>query len=179
MGPPYVYLNIKQKRGAKKRIREIVKYVPAKSKFIELLKDIKILKGQAIIFVELRHSINNVFNFLKTKGYNVDYLHGKMSQIRRQSVFENFRKKSVQILIATSIAARGLDFPDLELVINYDLPSEFEQYMHRIGRTGRIGKGGMAINYFNSSNKNIIDKLIDHLRKYDQPVPNWLLHFRK
>ncbi|SOV77299.1 DEAD/DEAH box helicase, putative [Plasmodium sp. gorilla clade G3] len=179
MSTPYIYLNIKQKREMKNRIREIVKYVPAKSKFIELLKDIKILKGQAIIFVELRHSINNVFNFLKTKGYNVDYLHGKMSQIRRQSVFESFRKKSVQILIATSIAARGLDFPDLELVINYDLPSEFEQYMHRIGRTGRIGKSGMAINYFNSSNKKIIDELIDHLRKYDQPVPNWLLHFKK
>ncbi|SOV15093.1 DEAD/DEAH box helicase, putative [Plasmodium gaboni] len=179
MSTPYIYLNIKQKRQMKNRIREIVKYVPAKSKFIELLKDIKILKGQAIIFVELRQSINNVFNFLKTKGYNVDYLHGKMSQIRRQSVFESFKNKSVQILIATSIAARGLDFPDLELVINYDLPSEFEQYMHRIGRTGRIGKSGMAINYFNSSNKKIIDKLIDHLRKYDQPVPNWLIHFKK
>ncbi|SCN45151.1 DEAD/DEAH box helicase, putative [Plasmodium malariae] len=176
---PYIYLNIKQKKDVKNSIKQIVKYVPVKSKLNELFRDIRTLQGQAIIFVELRTSINHIFNFLKSKGFNVNYLHGKMNQARRELVFEKFRNKSFQILIATSIAARGLDFPDLELVINYDLPSEFEQYMHRIGRTGRIGKTGIAINYFNSSNKKIIDKLIEHLKKHDQIVPNWLLNFNK
>ncbi|CRG99177.1 DEAD/DEAH box helicase, putative [Plasmodium relictum] len=176
---PYIYLNIKQKKEVKNSIKQIVKYVPMKSKLNELLRDIRNLQGQAIIFVELRNSINHVFSFLKSKGFDVNYLHGRMNQVKRQMVFEKFREKSFQILIATSIAARGLDFPDLELVINYDLPSEFDQYMHRIGRTGRIGKNGIAINYFNSSNKKIIDKLIAHLKKYDQTVPNWLLNFNK
>ncbi|KJP86685.1 hypothetical protein AK88_03692 [Plasmodium fragile] len=178
MATPYVFLNITQKREVRNSIKQVVKYVPAKSKQDELLKDLKTLQGQAIIFVELRSSINYIFSLLKSNGYNVNYLHGKMSQARRQAVFQQFRDKGFQVLIATSIAARGLDFPDLELVINYDLPAEFEQYMHRIGRTGRIGKTGLAINYFNSSNKIIIDKLIDHLRKYDQNVPQWLLNFK-
>ncbi|CRG97330.1 DEAD/DEAH box helicase, putative [Plasmodium gallinaceum] len=176
---PYIYLDIKQKREVKNSIKQIVKYVPMKSKLNELLRDIRNLQGQAIIFVELRSSINHIFNFLKSKGFDANYLHGRMNQVRRKMVFEKFREKAFQILIATSIAARGLDFPDLELVINYDLPSEFDQYMHRIGRTGRIGKNGVAINYFNSSNKKIIDKLIAHLKKYDQTVPNWLLNFNK
>ncbi|SBT50184.1 RNA helicase [Plasmodium ovale wallikeri] len=179
MATPYVYLQIKQKRDVKNSVKQIVKYVPMKSKLNELFRDVRTLQGQAIVFVELRNSINHIFSFLKSKGFEVNYLHGKMSQVRRQTVFEQFRDKSFQILIATSIAARGLDFPDLELVINYDLPSEFDQYMHRIGRTGRIGKSGIAINYVNSSNRKIIDKLIEHLKKYDQVVPNWLLNFNK
>ncbi|SBS81651.1 RNA helicase, putative [Plasmodium ovale curtisi] len=179
MATPYVYLHIKQKRDVKNSVKQIVKYVPMKSKLNELFRDVRTLQGQAIVFVELRNSINHIFSFLKSKGFEVNYLHGKMSQVRRQTVFEQFRDKSFQILIATSIAARGLDFPDLELVINYDLPSEFDQYMHRIGRTGRIGKSGIAINYVNSSNRKIIDKLIEHLKKYDQVVPNWLLNFNK
>ncbi|GAW80015.1 RNA helicase [Plasmodium gonderi] len=174
---PYVFLNIMQKKEVQNSIKQIVKYIPEKSKLNELLRDVKTLQGQAIIFVELRTSINNIFIALKSKGYDVNYLHGKMNQARRQAVFEQFRNKEFQILIATSIAARGLDFPDLELVINYDLPAEFDQYMHRIGRTGRIGKMGLAINYFNSSNKKIIDKLIDHLKKYNQIIPQWLLKF--
>ncbi|CAA9987212.1 DEAD/DEAH box helicase, putative [Plasmodium knowlesi strain H] len=177
MGTPYVFLNITQKREVQNSIKQVVKYVPAKCKQDELLKDLKPLQGQAIIFVELRSSINYIFSALKSNGYQVNYLHGKMSQVRRQDVFQQFRDREFQILVATSIAARGLDFPDLELVINYDLPAEFEQYMHRIGRTGRIGKTGLAINYFNSSNKKIIDKLIDHLRKHNQTVPQWLLNF--
>ncbi|KMZ94138.1 RNA helicase [Plasmodium vivax Mauritania I] len=235
MATPYVFLNITQKREVRNSIRQIVKYVPAKCKQDELLKDLTTLQGQAIIFVELRSSINYIFSALKSNGYDVNYLHGKMNQVsygpsglplrwvvggddgvvggdddvvggdddvvggdddvvggdddvvtngerlnaraRRQAVFQQFRDKEFQILIATSIAARGLDFPDLELVINYDLPAEFEQYMHRIGRTGRIGKTGLAINYFNSSNRKIIDKLIDHLKKHDQTVPQWLLNF--
>ncbi|GAB65526.1 RNA helicase [Plasmodium cynomolgi strain B] len=177
MATPYVFLNITQKREVRNSIKQVVKYVPAKCKQDELLKDLKTLQGQAIIFVELRSSINYIFSALKSNGYDVNYLHGKMNQPRRQAVFQQFRDKEFQILIATSIAARGLDFPDLELVINYDLPAEFEQYMHRIGRTGRIGKTGLAINYFNSSNRKIIDKLIDHLKKHDQTVPQWLLNF--
>ena len=84
---------------------------------------------------------------LKARGYSSDKLHGDISQQMRERVMAKFRKRGFEFLVATDVAARGLDVDDIEVVFNYDLPQDAEDYVHRIGRTGRAGKTGRAITF--------------------------------
>lgn len=84
---------------------------------------------------------------LQAKGYLVDGLHGDMSQSLRNRVMNSFRNKSIKVLVATDVAARGIDVDDIEAVFNYDIPQDEEYYVHRIGRTGRAGKTGKAFSF--------------------------------
>lgn len=87
-------------------------------------------------------------DWLQSEGFNVDVLHGDMSQNKRRQVMENFRKAKLQILVASDIAARGLDVEGITQVVNYDIPHDPDWYVHRIGRTGRAGNEGMAITFY-------------------------------
>lgn len=87
-------------------------------------------------------------DWLQGEGFNVDVLHGDMSQNKRRQVMENFRKAKLQILVASDIAARGLDVEGITQVVNYDIPHDPDWYVHRIGRTGRAGNEGMAITFY-------------------------------
>ncbi|MDO9594630.1 MAG: DEAD/DEAH box helicase [Lutibacter sp.] len=98
-----------------------------------------------IIFCRTRRETQEVADKLISDGYNVDALHGDLSQAQRDSVMEKFRSKTLQILVATDVAARGLDVTDLTHVINHKLPDQIESYTHRSGRTGRAGKEGISI----------------------------------
>ncbi len=100
-----------------------------------------------ILFVNFKVNANEVFTELKRMGISVGVLHGDLEQPERDSVMARFRNQSIRILIATDVAARGLDVSDLDLVINFDLPKDPEIYTHRIGRTGRAGKTGTAISF--------------------------------
>ena len=99
----------------------------------------------AIIFCRTRRETQEVADHLIKDGYSADALHGELSQAQRDSVMGKFRKKSVQILVATDVAARGLDVDSLTHVINHKLPDQIENYTHRSGRTGRAGKTGISI----------------------------------
>jgi len=99
----------------------------------------------SIIFCRTRRETQEVADKLISDGYNVDALHGDLSQAQRDSVMEKFRNKTLQILVATDVAARGLDVTDLTHVINHKLPDQIESYTHRSGRTGRAGKEGISI----------------------------------
>ncbi len=99
----------------------------------------------AIIFCRTRRETQEVADNLIKDGYNADALHGELSQAQRDSVMGKFRKKTVQILVATDVAARGLDVNSLTHVINHKLPDQIENYTHRSGRTGRAGKSGISI----------------------------------
>ena len=99
----------------------------------------------SIIFCRTRRETQEVADKLIGDGYNVDALHGDLSQAQRDSVMEKFRNKTLQILVATDVAARGLDVTDLTHVINHKLPDQIESYTHRSGRTGRAGKEGISI----------------------------------
>ena len=99
----------------------------------------------AIIFCRTRRETQEVADNLIKDGYNADALHGELSQAQRDSVMGKFRKKTVQILVATDVAARGLDVNSLTHVINHKLPDQIENYTHRSGRTGRAGKTGISI----------------------------------
>jgi len=98
-----------------------------------------------IIFCATRSMVDELSDQLNARGYSADKLHGDMSQAMRERVMQRFRKRAVDFLVATDVAARGVDVDDIEVVFNYDLPQDGEDYVHRIGRTGRAGKSGRAI----------------------------------
>ena len=99
----------------------------------------------AIVFCRTRRETQEIADFLIKDGYNADALHGDLSQVQRDSVMEKFRKKNIQMLVATDVAARGLDVDNLTHVINHKLPDQIENYNHRSGRTGRAGNKGVSI----------------------------------
>lgn len=103
-----------------------------------------------LVFCRTKNSVDEVTNRLVERGYDAEGLHGDMTQFHRERIFNRFREKRVNILIATDVAARGLDINNLTHVINYSLPQDPESYIHRIGRTGRAGKQGTAITFVTS-----------------------------
>jgi ATP-dependent RNA helicase DeaD len=107
------------------------------------LQDIK----YGIIFCGTKMMCDELADHLKARGYSSDKLHGDISQAMRERVVAKFRKRGFEFLVATDVAARGLDVDDIEVVFNYDLPQDSEDYVHRIGRTGRAGKSGRAITF--------------------------------
>jgi len=100
-----------------------------------------------IIFCSTKIMVDELDENMHARGYNVDRLHGDLSQMQRTRVMEKFKRRGFEFLIPTDVAARGLDVDDLEVVFNYDLPNDAEDYTHRIGRTGRAGKSGQAITF--------------------------------
>lgn len=102
---------------------------------------------RTLIFCNTKHMVDELAENLKGRGYFVEGLHGDLSQFQRDKVMNSFRNGTTEILIATDVAARGIDVEDVEAVINYDLPQDIEYYVHRIGRTGRAGRKGRAFTY--------------------------------
>ncbi len=98
-----------------------------------------------IIFCSTKIMVDDLDEHLHARGYAVDRLHGDISQAQRDRVMDKFRKRGFEFLVATDVAARGLDVDDLEVVFNFDLPNDAEDYTHRIGRTGRAGRDGLAV----------------------------------
>ncbi|QKI89341.1 DEAD/DEAH box helicase [Thiomicrorhabdus xiamenensis] len=121
---------------------------------------------QALIFVEKKHSAAKLVEQLGKRGIIADSIHAGRSQAQREKVWNDFKTGKLQFLIATGVAARGLDMDNLSRVVNYDLPYPAEEYIHRIGRTGRAGKSGEAISLVSKDDfKNLcmIESLLDHL----------------
>jgi ATP-dependent RNA helicase DeaD len=107
------------------------------------LHDLKL----GIIFCNTKRMVDDLVEHLNAQGYSADRLHGDMSQGMRDRVMNRFRKSGLEFLVATDVAARGLDVENVQVVFNYDLPYDVEDYLHRIGRTGRAGRSGMAISF--------------------------------
>ena len=103
--------------------------------------------NNVLVFVRTKHGADNVVKALKKQGVNAEAIHGDKSQTARQRVLDNFKNKEISVLVATDIAARGIDIESLPFVINFDLPNIPETYVHRIGRTGRAGNGGISISF--------------------------------
>ena len=107
-----------------------------------------------IVFCRTRKETQEIASKLIEDGYNADALHGDLSQVQRDTVMQKFRVRNLQLLVATDVAARGLDVDDLTHVINYNLPDDNEVYTHRSGRTGRAGKKGISISLDKCSGNN-------------------------
>ncbi len=105
------------------------------------------LKGRTLVFCKMKRGVDRLARDLEGRGVHVGALHGDMDQRRRDRVVERFRAGELDILIATNVAARGLDIPEITHVVNFDVPQNAEEYLHRIGRTGRAGREGKAITF--------------------------------
>ncbi len=127
-----------------------------------------------IVFCRTRRETKEVADKLMQDGYNADALHGDLSQAQRDHVMHRFRQKHLQLLVATDVAARGLDVNDLSHIINYNIPDELESYIHRSGRTGRAGKHGVSITIIHGRETNKISQLEKKVGKgfEKKDVPN-------
>lgn len=127
-----------------------------------------------LVFVETKKGADQLEEYLYSQGYPVTSIHGDRNQREREDALRRFRTGQTPILVATAVAARGLDIPHVRHVINFDLPSDVEEYVHRIGRTGRMGNLGVATSFFNDTNRGLARDLVELLVEAKQDVPNWL-----
>jgi len=128
--------------------------VDALSRFLDTIEDF-----YGLIFCPTKILTSELAETLLRRGYAVSSLHGDMSQAHRNAVISKFRKKEIKMVIATDVAARGIDIPDLTHVINYALPDDLESYVHRVGRTGRAGKQGTAITFISKHEQRRIQQI--------------------
>ncbi len=147
-------ITIGRKNESTSNVKHVVYTVHAKDKYAALKRIVDYYPQiYGIIFCRTRKETQEIADKLMQEGYNADSLHGELSQAQRDTVMQKFRIRNIQILVATDVAARGLDVDDLTHVINYGLPDDTESYTHRSGRTGRAGKTGTSIAIINLREK--------------------------
>merc|ERR1719348_2323610 len=133
--------------------------------------------GQAsrtLVFVETKKGADQLDEFLYREGFPVTSIHGDGTQREREEALRRFKSGQTPIIVATAVAARGLDIPNVKHVINFDMPGDVEEYVHRIGRTGRMGNLGLATSFFNDKNRNLVKDLVELLAESNQEIPSWL-----
>ncbi|XP_062509323.1 ATP-dependent RNA helicase DDX4-like isoform X2 [Corticium candelabrum] len=132
-------------------------------------------KNRTLVFVETKRNADFLASFLSQSGFPTTSIHGDRFQKEREEALEDFKSGKLPVLVATAVAARGLDIADVKHVINYDMPSAMEEYVHRIGRTGRIGNQGRATSFFDvARDAHLARGLVDIMSKAQQEVPDWL-----
>ena len=170
-------ITVGTKNAGAENVEHIYYLCQAKQRY-EVLKRIADMNPDiyGIVFCRTRQETKEVAEKLMNDGYNADALHGDLSQAQRDTVMQKFRVRHIQLLVATDVAARGLDVSDLTHVINYNLPDDVEVYTHRSGRTGRAGKKGVSVSIIHSKEKFKIKQLERTLKKTfeKRPIPNGL-----
>ncbi|KAF4552491.1 ATP-dependent RNA helicase dbp3 [Elsinoe fawcettii] len=160
---------------------EVMDPMAKNARLLEILKKHSGSKGaqadRALIFCLYKKEAARVEDFVRSRGYKVTGIHGDLSQQKRTESLEAFKQGKVRFLVATDVAARGLDIPAVELVINYTFPLTADDYVHRIGRTGRAGRTGESITFFTEHEKPLAGALVNVLKAANQPVPDDLLKF--
>lgn len=128
-------------------IKEEVLHLKASMKYDQLIKELDQRQGSVIVFVKTKRAADTLADQLCDDNHNADAIHGDLKQRQRDKVIRAFRNKAYRVMVATDVAARGLDIPHIEHVINFDLPQCPEDYIHRIGRTARAGAQGSAMSF--------------------------------
>lgn len=165
-------------------IAQSVEVIDETKKFVRLLEILGELYAddddvRALIFVERQEKADDLLRELLRRGYGCMSIHGGKDQEDRNSTISDFKKGVCPIMIATSVAARGLDVKQLKLVINYDAPNHLEDYVHRAGRTGRAGNTGTAVTFITEEQENCAPGIAKALEQSGQPVPERLDEMRK
>jgi len=153
------------------KIKQETFQITQDKKYHELINQLVERNGSILVFVKTKHGADKIVKRLKYDGHSVEAIHGNLRQSKRERVITGFRNGKYRILIATDVASRGLDIPLIQHVINYDLPQVPEDYIHRIGRTGRAGKEGSALTFLTNHDKNMwraIQKLINPNFKFEE-----------
>jgi len=138
-----------KKQDAAENIKQDIINIPNKNKKIEQLHDLLIKKEfeKVLIFGRTKWGVQKLADELAKRGFRAAAIHGNKKQSQRQRTLERFKKNEISVLLATDVASRGLDIPNVSHVINYDLPASYDDYIHRIGRTGRADKKGVALTF--------------------------------
>eukprot|EP00604_Paraphysomonas_vestita_P003547 CAMPEP_0174822808 /NCGR_PEP_ID=MMETSP1107-20130205/18772_1 /TAXON_ID=36770 /ORGANISM="Paraphysomonas vestita, Strain GFlagA" /LENGTH=243 /DNA_ID=CAMNT_0016042921 /DNA_START=971 /DNA_END=1699 /DNA_ORIENTATION=+ len=142
-------INVGRAGAANLDVIQEVEYVKNEAKIIYLLECLQKTPPPVIIFCEKKQDVDEIHEYLLIKGVSAVSIHGNKTQEERNEAIKQFKNYEKDVLIATDIAAKGLDFPDIQHVINFDMPDEIENHVHRIGRTGRCGKTGVATTFIN------------------------------
>lgn len=172
----YIFLAVGRVGSTSENITQKVVWVEEVDKRSFLLDLIEVTGTDSLtlIFVETKKGCDALDDFLYGKNYPTSCIHGDRSQGDREAALYSFRTGRTPIMVATAVAARGLDIPNVKHVVNFDLPSDIEEYVHRIGRTGRVGNLGLATSFCNERNRNICKDLLTLLAETKQDVPSWL-----
>lgn len=158
-------------------IDQIVEVVTDWDKYTRLMHYMKDYNdgSRVIIFVETKKGADQLTKSLRMSNFSARAIHGDKTQQERDQVLAEFRSGRTPILVATDVAARGLDVKDVRIVINFDMPGTAEDYVHRIGRTGRAGAKGVAISFFTDKHARLASEIVTLLREANQEIPPQLL----
>ncbi|KAL3155599.1 DEAD-box ATP-dependent RNA helicase 52B [Trebouxia sp. C0009 RCD-2024] len=170
----YIFLSVGRVGSSTDLIVQHIEYVAANDKRQVLLDLIATVEGLTLVFVETKRGADALEDFLCRNGYGATSIHGDRSQQEREQALRSFRSGRTPVLVATDVAARGLDIPHVTHVINFDLPTDIDDYVHRIGRTGRAGKKGLATAFFSDKDSSLARGLSELLSETNQEVPGWL-----
>jgi ATP-dependent RNA helicase DDX3X len=155
--------------------KQTVEFVEEHDKMEALMKFLLTIQdGLILIFVETKRSCDYIEEVLCSRGFPACSIHGDKGQREREEALRMFKRGETPVMVGTDVASRGLDIPNVTQVVNYDLPNNIDDYVHRIGRTGRAGNTGSALAFVNEKNSGIIRELRDMLEENDQEVPPWL-----
>lgn len=172
----YVFLSVGRVGSTSENITQRIEYVEDHDKRSVLLDILHThgTTGLTLIFVETKRMADTLSDFLLNQRFPATAIHGDRTQRERERALDVFRSGRCPLMVATAVAARGLDIPNVTHVVNYDLPTDIDDYVHRIGRTGRAGNTGMATAFFNRGNRGVVRDLVDLLKEANQEVPAFL-----
>jgi len=158
-----VEVNVGRAGAANLDVFQEVEYVKEEAKIVYLLECLQKTPPPVLIFCESKSDVDDIHEYLLLKGVEAVAIHGSKDQEERDNAITRFKSGKADVLVATDIASKGLDFPDVQHVINYDMPKEIENYVHRIGRTGRCGKTGVATTFINKNSPETVLLDLKHL----------------
>ncbi|KAE8681848.1 DEAD-box ATP-dependent RNA helicase 37 [Hibiscus syriacus] len=182
----YIFLAVGRVGSSTDLIVQRVEFVPESDKRSHLMDLLHAqrengehgkLQALTLVFMETKKGADSLEHWLCINGFPSTTIHGDRSQQERELALRSFKSGKIPILVATDVAARGLDIPHVTHVVNFDLPNDIDDYVHRIGRTGRAGKTGLATAFFNESNMTLARPLAELMQEANQEVPAWLTHY--
>ncbi|KAG9068540.1 ATP-dependent RNA helicase ddx3x [Linnemannia hyalina] len=174
----YIFLSVGRVGSTSENITQRIEYVEDEDKRSVLLDILHAQPkgdlGLTLIFVETKRMADTLSDFLLSQNFPATSIHGDRTQRERERALDMFRSGRCPVMVATAVAARGLDIPNVTHVVSYDLPTDIDDYVHRIGRTGRAGNTGIATAFLNRGNKGVVRDLLELLKEANQEVPGWL-----
>eukprot|EP00818_Percolomonas_sp_WS_P009385 CAMPEP_0117441450 /NCGR_PEP_ID=MMETSP0759-20121206/3642_1 /TAXON_ID=63605 /ORGANISM="Percolomonas cosmopolitus, Strain WS" /LENGTH=612 /DNA_ID=CAMNT_0005233307 /DNA_START=161 /DNA_END=1996 /DNA_ORIENTATION=+ len=171
----YIFLTVGRIGSTTEMITQAIQYVEDHEKIDALVQAIEQKReGLTLVFTKTKRDCDAVENELRQMGLNAASIHGDRSQQDRERALNAFKYGHATVLVATDVASRGLDIPNVTHVINFDMPENIDSYIHRIGRTGRAGNEGLATSFYNRSNSMVLHDLVDTLGETNQDIPDWM-----
>jgi len=176
MGQDYLFLAIGRVGGACEFVTQQLMEVSygRQGKFNMLIQLLEEIEGKVLVFTSTKRSADDIEWDLNEKGQRADAIHGDKSQGEREAALKKFKTGKTRVLVGTDVRARGLDIPNVEYVIQYDLAQNIDDYVHRIGRTGRCGNEGTAIGFV-KGDENIVrnGELYNQMKETNNNIPEW------